>query len=431
MFKNFRAHLLENHPIRYCQHPAQHEENVQPHDEPILQEQPDMVNDFFQNLNGITNMVIFQNTSDLEEIQNYTCNYISEMRCNVSVPEKFIQNVMSYTEKLITKIESFLWNKVKYIIEKAFNTIDIECIVKTINSFTVGNLFTNINDMDSQIAYMAMKTKAKIPEPTEIVLEERKVEQYKKILTKNGVVRKKITKKIKETYQYISVRDILSLIMRNPDAMEIVEKEEASPEGYICSYKDGIEFKTHPFFRRNPNALRITLNADEIEIVNNLSSRAGKHKIAHFYIKIQNFGKCRDSTYNTNYLILSINSKVLKKHGYHKVLEPLISDLKSLENGVNLKFGNETYIFKAVLCSFAGDTLAAHEIFGLLSPSASYFCRQCYITKGDLRNGNVGATFEQRTEASHLKDLEKIRNQRTDLAQPHIPPRRKRNQVIL
>lgn len=191
MFKNFRAHLLENHPIRYCQHPAQHEENVQPHDEPILQEQPDMVNDFFQNLNGITNMVIFQNTSDLEEIQNYTCNYISEMRCNVSVPEKFIQNVMSYTEKLITKIESFLWNKVKYIIEKAFNTIDIECIVKTINSFTVGNLFTNINDMDSQIAYMAMKTKAKIPEPTEIVLEERKVEQYKKILTKNGVVRKK------------------------------------------------------------------------------------------------------------------------------------------------------------------------------------------------------------------------------------------------
>lgn len=424
MFKNFQRHLLENHQLHFY---AAMDADKEPYNEPEQHEPPNIENDFFQNLGGINNMVIFQNTTNLDEIKNFTSNYIAEMRCNLSIPEKFIQNVMSCTNDLITKIESYLWNKIKHVIKAAHNSIDKECLVNVINNFTVGNVFTDIKDINIHMACIARKCKCKIPEPTEITLEKKTIKQQKKILTRTGIVKKEILKTVRDSYQYISVCELLSLIMRNPDAMDQVEKEDVSPNGYICSFKDGTEFKNNTYFQQNPNALRLTLNADEIEIVNNLSSRAGKHKITHFYIKIQNFGQCRDSTYNTNYLILSINSKILKKHGYQKVLEPLINDFKSLESGVKLKFGDTEYDLRAILCSFAGDTLAAHEIFGLLSPSASYFCRQCYITKTDLKNGNVGAGFEQRTEVSHELDLKKIQIQQIEAAEAQTHSRSQRS----
>lgn len=149
MFKNFQSHLLKNHPLRIAA--AVDDENSAEG----LEEQETLptTEDFFHNLKGITNLVIFKNTTNLEEILAFTSNYISEMRCNVAIPERFIQNVMIYTNNLINKIESYLWSKIKHIMEAARNLLDYECVVNTINSFTVGNVFIDMKDINTHIAY--------------------------------------------------------------------------------------------------------------------------------------------------------------------------------------------------------------------------------------------------------------------------------------
>lgn len=406
VFNNFQNHLLKNHPLpNIIQQPATSNPSAC---EPalIVHEGHQDTESIFQNLVGITNMVVFDKPATLEAVHSLTSEFISSVRCNVSIPEKYVIDFMNFTTNLISKIESYLWTVVRPAIEKMGINSNADSIVKMINSFSVGNIFTNTKDMSTQIAHMTMKTQTKIPVPVEVLLEQKVVKQIKKVYTRTGIIRKELNKFTRDTYQYISICDLLKLIMRNPDAMNIVENETASPEGFFSSFMDGEQYKTHYFFQENPNALRLTLNADEIEIVNNLSSRAGNQKITHFYVKIQNFKHSRDSTYSTNYLILSINSKILKKHGYEKVLRPLIDDLKTLERGIQMIFGEVIYDLKAVLCSFAGDTLAAHEIFGLLSPSASFFCRQCYITKEDMRHGSYGALFQLRSEDSHQRDVD-------------------------
>lgn len=404
-YQNFQKHLLTKHPNPLCQvedsynHTA---ENIFQN----IEKQPD----FFESLLGIENMVIFKSPPTIDNISGHASEYISTLRCNVAIPESYIQNVMTCTQQLISKVESYLWSKVKDIVEKQKNTCSTEEIVRLINDFTAGNVFKDVKDMRTQIAHLYIQSNTKIPEPIEVVLESKSNKTVRKVYTNEGFVFKNSVRNIRETFQYISVLEILSLVMRNPEAMDIVEKETSSPDGSFNSYKDGSSYKHNPYFRKYPTALRLTLNADDIEIVNNLSPRSGKHKITQFYIKIQNFEHCRNSSYNTSYLVMSINAVILKKHGFDKVLRPLLEDLKRLESdeGVVMKFGITTFTLRAVLCSFAGDTLAAHELFGLLGPSASYFCRQCYITRNDMKNGFIGALFEQRSVQSHQRDVENV-----------------------
>lgn len=66
------------------------------------------------------------------------------------------------------------------------------------------------------------------------------------------------------------------------------------------------------------------------------------------------------------------------------------------------------YTLRATLVNALGDTLAVHELYGLLGPSANYFCRSCMITRRDLHNGNFGDNFPHRTVQSVQIDLETI-----------------------
>lgn len=349
------------------------------------------INDIFHGLDDITNDVFYKTPPTLQGIKSYASEWISTTRCNVSIPETYIRETMEKTQDLVDQIECYLWNEVKKFLQKDDQT-GPDNIVQLINSFTVGDIFNEVFNFDTQTASLYLQAGIKIPEPKEFYLD--------------GKTTKK--KRNRESFQYISILDILSLVMKNPDARDIVANEPSSPPGVYRSYKDGVLYKNKTYFAKFPTSLRLTLNADDIEIVNNLSPRSGKHKICHFYVKIQNFDYVKNSSYSTSFLVLSINSKVLKKYGYEKVISPLIEDLKQLESdgGVHVKDGDVIFVLRAVLCSFAGDTLAAHDIFGFMSPSANYFCRQCYIQRDDMKQGYFDSLFPLRTVESHARDVE-------------------------
>ncbi|XP_055534134.1 uncharacterized protein LOC129723758 isoform X1 [Wyeomyia smithii] len=68
---------------------------------------------------------------------------------------------------------------------------------------------------------------------------------------------------------------------------------------------------------------------------------------------------------------------------------------------------------RAVLVDILGDTLAVHDVLGMLSPSAKMFCRTCYANRDSLKAGELGDNYPARTVASTKSDLEALQAGKT------------------
>lgn len=248
-----------------------------------------------------------------------------------------------------------------------------------------------------------------IPEPKEIVL--KKYKASRKTLASNLSGKKfhqkfscgsRVTKTEvkKEVIHYVSIIETLRLIMSSPEARKMIDEETASPDGILQTYRDGRQFSNHPFLKKFPSAIRLSIHIDDGEYCNPLGSRKGINKLTNLHFKIQNFDSRINSALNRMYLVMMIKASLIKKFGYAKTLQPLLDDLKQLESteGVSLKIDSEIITIRAVLVNVLGDTLAIHDLFGLLGPSANKFCRMCEITREDIHNGMIGDHFQYRTK---------------------------------
>ena len=160
----------------------------------------------------------------------------------------------------------------------------------------------------------------------------------------------------------------------------------------IAGYKDGALFKSCDYFKENPNALRLCLYNDDIELANPLGSKAGVHKLTMFYIAIQDCK--RSSLLKSIHLVAVCYASDLNDFGYNTVLKPLVDDLKQLDTGLNIAKGNQRQILKARLVQLSGDNLAANQTLGMVASfSASYCCRFCMMSIVDTRH----ATFQNRS----------------------------------
>lgn len=49
------------------------------------------------------------------------------------------------------------------------------------------------------------------------------------------------------------------MITFHEDIWKYIESEESASDDWLCNFRDGITFKTHRYFQKYPNALRIQL----------------------------------------------------------------------------------------------------------------------------------------------------------------------------
>lgn len=159
----------------------------------------------------------------------------------------------------------------------------------------------------------------------------------------------------------------------NRKALEKLVSVQTSTPNVNDSYTCGKSYQNSEYFKQYPQALRIIIYEDDVEPCNCLSSRAGNKKIAAMYFKIQNLQTQFNSSLKAVFPLMYAKASDVKQHGYNKILAPLVDDMKKLEKGVTVYFGQQKYVIRAAVIVMAGDTLAIHEVFGLLSPSASFF----------------------------------------------------------
>ncbi|XP_046859362.1 uncharacterized protein LOC124452791 isoform X2 [Xenia sp. Carnegie-2017] len=100
-------------------------------------------------------------------------------------------------------------------------------------------------------------------------------------------------------------------------------------DGLLSDYCDGNEFKSHPLFSIDPTALQIILYYDEVESVNPLGSKTGKHKLGLVYYTLGNI--LPRSQLKDIQLISLASRPVIKNYGINSLLCSFMEELSELE----------------------------------------------------------------------------------------------------
>jgi hypothetical protein len=184
--------------------------------------------------------------------------------------------------------------------------------------------------------------------------------------------------------------------------MQCVLREESSSV-HLKSFRDGSIYKEHQLFQQEPNALRLTLYTDELEVCNPLGGNKKRHKICCVYFQVTNIGTEHLSSLDSIHLCLLVKDSYRTLFGYDVILKPLMDDLKKLAtDGVWISMkGGGTYHFRGAVATFCGDNLSAHYLGGYRRTfSSGKVCRWCMADYKELSRISCEADCTLRTEGS-------------------------------
>lgn len=165
------------------------------------------------------------------------------------------------------------------------------------------------------------------------------------------------------TYSYVPIRDVLSNYCSHEDIdedIEVTEHLNSNPD-CLSDYTHGTHFKNHPFFRDNPDALRLHFYEDEFEVVNPVGSKRTKHKLCAFYYTVGNISGRHRSKLKRIHLALLVRYSYVKQCGLKNILKPMINYLKRLETeSINVRVSGIEKTVYAGLATISADNLLAH-----------------------------------------------------------------------
>ncbi|KAJ8672771.1 hypothetical protein QAD02_004031 [Eretmocerus hayati] len=272
-----------------------------------------------------------------------------------------------------SKFRNFLSDK-----EVVFDDAEID---EFMQSLELNKPFCNIGGSDKHIKNI-QKHWNLVPSKSHF-LGNRTEQRYNKVTKTHELT------EIPETFQVVSIIDILKLIMTHEEIKNHVDSEKIQADGWLENYCDGKSYREHPFYQRYPRAFRFTLYNDDFIVNSAIGTKVQAHKLGGLYIKIQNLPHYLMNFLGGIFVIGLYYSADKEKYGLERILEPFMRDMRRLESdeGVNCQVNGRNIVLRASVPSIAADTLAAHELMGLLGPAARHFCRMCMINRDDLKRG--------------------------------------------
>lgn len=179
---------------------------------------------------------------------------------------------------------------------------------------------------------------------------------------------------------FISLKDTLVGLLKDPTLKDCLRRIPNYNPNVISDVQDGKVFRDNPYFKKHPNAIKIQLYSDCIEVTNPLGAARGNHKLLMVYWSLLDVPKHHRSQVDHIFvtLIAKYNST---KHQLQDVFKPVLQDLKQLEEGVLV----DGELIRAGLLIYSADNLEAHEIAGIQTHfNSGYVCRFCKIKHNEL-----------------------------------------------
>lgn len=190
------------------------------------------------------------------------------------------------------------------------------------------------------------------------------------------------------TFQYIPIKPRLEALFSHEKFRQLYFAEKASADGFMRSDRDAEDFNFHPLFSKKNVGLRFQIWADEVEFCNPLGPKKSKKgKIATFAFSILNLPIRHNSLLANIHPFAIVRSVDLKRVGYNRILAPFMNEIRELESDMGMKLilkGFPDMTLQGSLKSVCGDTLGAHDMFGLMTPSANIFCRLCLTKRNEI-----------------------------------------------
>lgn len=174
---------------------------------------------------------------------------------------------------------------------------------------------------------------------------------------------------------------------------------------------DGQYVKSLPIYiQHHGNLLGIQLYMVEVELVNPLGSKKGKHKVSVFYWTLMNLPPKFRSSLRSIMLLGVLSSDLLKQRGTAIFLKSFVSDLILLRDGVILTVRNESLKWYGILLHFVGDIPASNFIaeFKEGVGAANLPCRSCMIIRNDLETIHLESDCILRDKISHEAQVSQI-----------------------
>ena len=197
--------------------------------------------------------------------------------------------------------------------------------------------------------------------------------------------------------QYVPVQETLAALFKSESVREQYAATRLQPSvvNVYQDVKDGEGVQSNLLLKTEPSSVGLMLYQDAFEVVNPLGSGKKKHKVLAVYSTLTDILPHNRSTIDQMQLVLLCREKDFKYFGMNKVFEPLIKDLKVLEErGIVLSEGN---VVKGTLVAISGDNLGSHGIVFFLEnfSRADRFCRYCssssrYIYFGPSKHSTYG-----------------------------------------
>lgn len=214
--------------------------------------------------------------------------------------------------------------------------------------------------------------------------------------------------KEKRSFQYVPVlKSLQQLFVRKGVVDRLVENHKAQNRGTsehhtYNSSQDGSYFKQNSFLSGDEMRILLCLYIDDFEICNPLGTSRRKHELCGIYWTVSNLPIGSHSSLSSIYLAVLCKTDDVKKFGYCRVMQPLLQDVKTLEQeGIFIPLLGRC--LKGTIQVVVADNLGAHSIAGFTeSFSSGYICRFCTGTRTEIQTKEVkSGAFTLRTKELH------------------------------
>uniref|UniRef100_A0A8C7WUQ7 C2H2-type domain-containing protein n=1 Tax=Oryzias sinensis TaxID=183150 RepID=A0A8C7WUQ7_9TELE len=302
---------------------------------------------------------------DLEkQLEHNLASLLLKMQTVLHIPESSVQEVIQQLCQINKLSQPLLHNRVRAVLKKYYADINETVVREVTNVVSESNIMSfcakdgSLGTAKKRAAYV--RREFPLVNPIEYCVE-----------------------KGKKTLAYVPIVPMLQKLLNKTDILDKAMSEKVHVPQEYSSYVDGQCFNKNSLLARDEFTIALTLYIDDFEVANPLGTSKLKHKMCAIYWVIANIPAKYRSTLNSIQLALLCNTSTVKECGYAKVLQPLIYDLKLLEqNGVYLEQLGESV--KGTVLYVVADNLGAHSLAGFLeSFTTDKFCRFCSASSFD------------------------------------------------
>ena len=313
-------------------------------------------------------------TEDIDEVFMMAyCDFLNKLTNFQFIPqssiqlisEEYLKNYKKSNEAKMTALRKSLMKNIPGISEADIRRVMAD--VDENDAFLGAQL--SLDSEHKRINYL--KDNFTYVEPKEIIFNPKQVKE---------------SKAPKAVMHYVPLIQTVKNLVQDSTFLDVTESNFSNnPDSVLRDVKDGIMFKTNPFFIENPEALTLLLYSDGVELVNPIGAGRGKHKVIQIFLTFGEIPKIQRSKIDRIQLVAVVKEKVVKQFGFKKVYHQIVEDLKELEKGVTV-FHPVQRLVKCGLLLHPADNLEAHAVGGFSqSFSSRDICRFCHIQYDDLQ----------------------------------------------